>query len=159
MSGLQMLMQVLGKTGFVVGLGGDGSEVDGDTTAPFDSRAGVRLNDSGGTDGVMEDGNSPNGGGPITAWGESRVIATPPGYTNSIFEFKWDEVSDSGVSSKTTPVAEATFATFNATKTWFAAKTTAGAATWIIDITVREIADTSNTDTIRYTLTVEGIVI
>ncbi|MCH8931148.1 MAG: hypothetical protein IIA98_09585 [Proteobacteria bacterium] len=144
-------------TVYVVALGADGSESDADIS-PYDSRAGCRLDYQSGTDGRMQDGNSPGGGGAIVSWGENRVLATPPGYANTIFEYQWVEVSDSGVSAKITPVAASTFDTFDATKTWYATKTTAGSATWAIDITVREIADISNTDTRRYTLTVEGII-
>ncbi len=142
---------------YVVALGADGSESDADMS-PYDSRAGCRLDYNGGTDGRMQDGNSPNGGGPITSWGENRVLATPAGYASNIFEYQWVEVSDSGVSAKITPVAASTWQTFGGTKTWYATKTTAGFAAWVIDITVREIADVTNSDTRRYTLNVEGII-
>lgn len=142
---------------FTVALGIDRTENDADTS-PYDSRAGVKLEYESGTDGTIRTGNSPGGGGAIVTWTDDGDIVTPTGYTNSDFEYQWVEISDSGVSAKVAPVAASTWATFNGDKIWYAQQTVSGADTWVIDITVREIADTSNTDTVRRTMNVEGII-
>lgn len=142
---------------YVVALGANKSETDADTS-PYDSRAGVKLEYESGTDGTIRTGNSPGGGGAIVTWVDDGDIATPTGYTNSDFEYQWVEVSDDGVSAKVSPVAASTFDTFDGDKIWYAQQTVSGAKSWVIDITVREIADTSKTDTVRITMNVEGII-
>ena len=136
-----------------VGLGADKTENDIDVSAPIDSRAGYRLNF--GT-GQQQTGNSPTAGGPITTWANDGDALSPDSCGHALFEISWTEISDDGVNSKTSPFAADAFNTWDNTKTWFAARTANGLRTWVIDVTVREIADVSNTDTVRITMNVEG---
>lgn len=141
---------------FTVALGADMAESDTDTT-PFDSRAGFRLKYNSGIDGIIQNGNSPAGGGAIVTWSEDRIPITPPGFICDDFEYKWELFQDDGADTLVSPVAVSTFETWNADKIWFAQQTTGPTAVqhWIIDITIREIANTGNADTIRMDMDVE----
>lgn len=137
---------------FVVQFGGDLTEVDADTS-PYDSRAGCRLHTS---LAHIHTGNSPGGGGAIVTWIFDQTWITPTGYDITDYEAWWVEVSDSGVNAKVSPFAASTWTTLGGHKIWYAQNTTVGIDTWVISISTREIADTSNTDTIQVTMMVEG---
>lgn len=146
------------SAGFTVNLGSNKTENDVDTSSPYDSRAGFRLNYNSNSNGFMETGNSPAGGGAITSWTDDGDICTTTGYTSSDFEYQWVEVSSTGSPTKSSPVAASTWQDFNATKTWYAQKTVGGSAQWVIDVTVREKATPANTDTVRITMNCEGLI-
>ena len=142
-----------------VHLGADRTVIDADT-APYDSRAGCRFQSIptvNGQNAELQDGHSPAGGGNISTWENGAEIVIPTGFDSNKYEVKWVEISDSGVQSKSTPNAENTFIGLNTTRTWFAQHLQAGLDTWVIDITVREIADITNIDTVRITMIVEGL--
>lgn len=146
------------SAGFTVNLGSNKTENDVDTSSPYDSRAGFRLNYNSDSDGFMETGNSPAGGGAITSWTDDGDICTTTGYTSSDFEYQWTEFSATGSPTKSSPVAASTWEDFNANKTWYAQKTVGGSAQWVIDVTVREKATPANTDTVRITMNCEGLI-
>ncbi len=145
---------------YYVALGADLTEIGTDLTSTYDARAGFRLNYGGGTSGEVSTGSNPAGGGAIVTWVDDGDICTATGYTNSNFEYQWVEVSDSGVSAKVSPVAASTYEDWGATKVWYAQQTEVnlGGDSWVIDVTVREKAFSTNTGTFRVTMTVEGIV-
>lgn len=137
-----------------VALGVDRTENDGDTS-PYDSRAGYRINVN---NRQQQTGNSPAGGGAIVTWTNDGGVATPTSWGLGVFEYQWAEVSDTGVDAKVSPVAAATWDDLDGVKTWYAQQTTAGGTTWVIDVTVRDKLDTPETDTVRITMNVEGII-
>ena len=142
-----------------VHLGGDRTIIDQDTT-PFDSRAGCRLHSIptiNGNNAELQDGHSPAGGSAISTWENGAEIVIPTGFQSNLYQVKWVEISDSGVSLHSQPNAENTFIGLNTDRTWFAQQIIAGLQTWVIDITVREIADITNIDTVRITMIVEGL--
>ena len=155
MSLLLKMMAVMDVLICTVGLGSDRTEFDADISVPYDSRAGFRLNHG---NGQQQSGNSPSGGGAITSWTSDGAVHAPNTCSHNLFEISWVEVSSSGAFTKISPFAASSFNTWDGTKTWEARTTTAGLKDWIIDVTVREIADTGNTDTVRYTMLVEGVV-
>lgn len=146
------LAKVAAGVNFVVALGADRTETDVDTTSPFDSRAGYRITAT--LD--QETGNSPPGGGPITSWTFDNLCVTPAGFTPSDFEYKWEAVSNTA-DAVNSPVAVSTFEDLGTLKTWDARQTTQSSGTRVIDVTVREKADVSNTDTVRITFNVTGV--
>ncbi len=156
MSLLLYLFNALQGIPFVVAFGGDLSRLGADTS-PFDARAGVRLHNNNPN---IHDGINPTGGGPIVTWTFRQTYITPnPNPNLDLFEYSWVEISrDGGVDIIVSPVAASTWQDLGGTmKIWYARKTSSGAiSAWVIDITVREKADTGNTDTIRMTMEVEG---
>lgn len=156
---LLKLFMALGGAGaepFVVAFGGDLSRIGSDDS-PVDARAGCRLHNNNPN---IHDGINPTGGGAIVTWTFRQTYITPnPNPNLNLFEYQWVEVSDSGVDIKVSPVAASTWQDLGGgMKIWYARQTSVDIIrTWVIDITVQEKADASNTDTIRMTMEVEGI--
>lgn len=140
---------------WTINLGADKTESHGDIAAPYDSRAGYRINVN---NKQQQTGQSPDDqGGPIVTWTDDGSVSSPNTWGLGIFEYKWEEVSDSGIDTKVIPVAVSTYEPLDAVKTWYA-QNLAGGDTWVIDVTVREIADAAEIDTVRVTMEVEGVV-
>jgi hypothetical protein len=80
------------------------------------------------------------------------------GLDSTEFEYKWVTVTrDNANVTWSEPVAENTFQTLETGGKVFEGDTTAAGAvrSWVFDLTIREIADTANTDTNRITLNTE----
>lgn len=140
---------------YIVSLGADMAESGADIPT-YDARAGFRFNAS---IKKIQDGHNPNGGGAIDPWAEDRSPISPFGYTTSDFEISWVEVSSDGISSKVSPFAASTFTDWTGIHEWYARQTSgpSGILHWVIDITLREKADTGNTDTMRMDMDVEAV--
>lgn len=139
---------------YTVAMGADLVETSGDTTSPYDSRAGCRLHFA---LNKIQTGQSPAGGGAIVTWVSDNQLISPKPPIAARWEVSWAEVSDDGVSAKVTPFAAATWTTWAGGEVWYATRTLAAVKTWVIDITMREILAPGDTDTIRVTMNVEGI--
>ncbi len=140
---------------YTVAMGADLQETSGDVTVPYDSRAGCRLNFA---LNKIQTGQSPAGGGAIVTWVSDNQLISPKPPIVTRWEVSWVEVSDDGVSAKVTPFGASTWTTWAGGEVWYATRTIGGVKTWVIDISMREILAPGDTDTIRVTMDVEGIV-
>lgn len=127
---------------------------DANFETPDDARGGVRLI----TSGRVQKGIGVNGAS--ISYANSGQYVTPlTNFDSTLFEYKWEEINaaDAG-STDTPPIAVSTFGDIDGTKAWTLTTTTSGVKDWIIDITVREKADVTNTATFRVTINVEVVV-
>ncbi len=140
---------------YIVNLGADRAETGADVPV-YDARAGFRFV---GSSKITQDGHNPNNGGPIDPWEENRNPISPFGYTISDFEISWTEIQQDGISERISPFAADTFTDWTGIHEWYARQTSgpSGILHWIIDITLREKADTGNTDTMRMDMNVEAV--
>lgn len=137
---------------YIVNLGASQTKASFGTT---EAHAGWRL--FSGATGPSQVAQSPDNSIVEGDWGQDRIIITPPGFSIQLFQFKWDLFSeDAGFTSLVSPAAEGVFATWNGDEEWIANRVGVSTAIeWIIDITLREIANPANSDAIRVTLRCE----
>lgn len=118
-----------------------------DVSAPFDSRAGWRT---------LANGNSQRGTGSGSLTWANNAGEWISEADDGRYEISATEVSQTGAATRTGTMD--TFLACSSTRPWTIVTTTSGLKDWVIDITIREILDTGNSDTARITLLVEGVV-
>lgn len=123
------------------------SSIDNDFSSPYSSTAGVRVQTSGDVQEIIADTwTSQNSG---TEWINGFFGSD----TASNYEVQLAKTSGTGTLSGPTL---STYHTISTTRQWTLTRTTVGTNTWIGTMTIREIADTSNSVSATVTLTVNN---
>lgn len=122
---------------------------DFDLSSPYNSQAGVRVLTTGAVQELGPTG-SWSSQNPGVEWIDDFCSGSASDY-----EVRLSQTSSTGTATRTGPTL-ASFHTISATQQWTWTKTNVGSFSWTGTMTIREIANTSNTVSATVTISIEN---